>query len=105
MPQPVLIDLTLGRVAKKRCLVGNSQGVTNVFQTVGVAIDPEPNDPIEPLKEKLNSALANLDRIKTSIHGLTVQIRDLRIETNVDQVQNHVDSIQAPYGQYTNTTD
>jgi hypothetical protein len=46
--------------------------------------------------------LQELEKIKTSLHSVSVQIRDLRIDTKIDYLQDPVDKIHVLYDQYMN---
>lgn len=95
-----IVGITLAEAAKALGIAGISWGGTKIFESVSKAVKGA-TDPNEATKKQLENALTELNKIKASIHDVHDQIRNLRIETKIDQIQEHVDIINALYDQYT----
>lgn len=95
-----IIGLTLAEAGKAIGVAALSWASTKVFQAAEEAVMGK-TDANADVKAKLDGALKRLGTITTSIKGVSVQIRDLRIDTKTDHVQEHVDDISALYDQYT----
>lgn len=95
-----LIGMTLEEAIKALGLAGVSWGGTKIFEATYKSASGQPNAD-EDTKKQLSHALKELDDIKKSIHNVQTQMSSLRIETKVDQVQEHVDNVNSMYDQYT----
>jgi hypothetical protein len=95
-----IVGVTLAEAQKSLGLAAISWGGTKVLQFATNVVTGAV-DPADQIRTQLATAIKDLEHIKSSIHGVSIQIRDLRIDTKVDQLQTQVDNIHALYDRYT----
>jgi hypothetical protein len=95
-----IVGVTLAEAQKSLGLAAISLGGTKVLQFATNVVTGAV-DPADQIRTQLATAIKDLEDIKSSIHGGSIQIRDLRIDTKVDQLQTQVDNIHALYDRYT----
>jgi hypothetical protein len=103
MAAPLLIPIvgiTLAEALKTLDIATISWGGTKVLQAAA-NLATGTTDPSDQIKTQLTSALIDLESIKSSIHDVSIQIQDLRIDTKIDQLQVQINDISALYDRYT----